>query len=157
MKNIRKTKNGLFICEECNKAFKSKTGLTNHIKHNLNFKDYYDKWHKSPGEEFCKICKKPVEFRIGFKYLYNNTCSKKCSIIYTRQQTVKSQIEKYGGPIGFGTEYFKKKTIETCKEKYGVTNIFQTPENNKKRKIGVQKYHKDPIKSKRAKEKYRQN
>jgi len=62
MKEFRKNKNGLFICEECNKICKDKTVLSIHnIKiHNLTPKQYFDKWIKDKGDDICVICGKKL-------------------------------------------------------------------------------------------------
>ena len=94
MKEFRKTDDGLFICEECNKIFHKKDKLAYHInkKHN-DLKTYYDKWLKEEDEGLCKICKKQTEFT-GFKYYYNNCCSKECSKQYKISQTVLSNKKR---------------------------------------------------------------
>jgi len=63
MKEFRKTKEGLFICEECGREFVRICGLSKHIntKHN-GTREYYDKWLKNKDDGKCKICNNEAEF-----------------------------------------------------------------------------------------------
>ena len=75
MKQFRKNKKGLFICEECGGVCIKKEGLSKHISNNHSTKkEYYDKWLKEDGEGMCKICNKetinlPIPICPSLKYI----------------------------------------------------------------------------------------
>ena len=118
MKDFRKTKNGHFICEECNKTYIKKENLSRHIslEHGTK-KIYYDKWIKENDEGCCKICKKETEFT-GFKHFYRNCCSKECSEIYTQKCSKESIHEKYGVDNVYQSKEMQHKIKLSKKEKY---------------------------------------
>jgi len=174
MKEFRKTDDGLFICEECNTLFHKKDKLAYHInkKHN-DLKTYYDKWLKEEGEGLCKICKKQTEFT-GFKYYYNNCCSKECSKQYKISQTVLSNIKHFGVKYASQRKDVNEKQRNTWKNKskeerheirkkientwmnnYGVTNNMVLDfVKNKFKETSITKYGVDnPSKNKEIKEK----
>ena len=62
MKEFKKTENGLFVCEECEKLCKNCLELSKHIKRYHNYQNYYDKWLKTEGEGICKICGEKTTF-----------------------------------------------------------------------------------------------
>ena len=142
MKEFRKTKKGLFICEECNREFKNFKGLQIHIRHSHNkkYRQYFDKWIKEYNDGKCKICNNNTEFLV-FSIGYKNCCSKKCTNIYNREKSVGGQIKKHGCEIGFGTSYFMEKTEETVKKKYSVNNISQLVKIKKKKEETCLKNH----------------
>jgi hypothetical protein len=116
MKDFKKDKNGLFICEECNQIFHKKDKLSYHIniKHNGQ-KEYFDKYLKE-NEGLCKICNKPTFFT-GFKYYYDNCCSKECKNIYRKLQTQKSVIKIYGVDVASKNDKIKNKIKESWSTK----------------------------------------
>lgn len=67
------------ICELCKKEFKLKS-LAAHVKrtHNMDNKEYYDKYLKKPEEGTCKICGKPTSFR-SFTDGYKTYCCTACA------------------------------------------------------------------------------
>lgn len=117
MKNLNRfnqTKDGYFICKECNKICKTSSGLSTHVnkKHNLTFKEYFDRWIKYENEDVCKICGNKTKF--SRQHWYLNTCSHKC-----RNELIKIvNIEK--------SDANQKKRKITCIKKYGVSNPFQS-------------------------------
>jgi len=152
MKKFKKTKGGLFICEECGKTFKTYVWLSRHVKKIHNLKNYYNKWLKSEGEEYCIICKRETKF-ISF-YGYERTCSNKC-ILKLRQQTC---LEKYGVTNVFKANEIKNKIKNTNLRKYGVSNYLNSEEGKKKKKkTWIKNYGVDnPQKSKKIREKTKQ-
>jgi hypothetical protein len=129
MKEFRKNEQGLFICEECERTFIKKDGLSKHINLIHSIKEYYDKWLKKDGEKFCKICGKETKFT-GFKRGYKNSCSKHC-ISEIRKQTC---LKKYGVEHSWQSEILKEKSKETKIQKYGDEN-FVNVEKVKKTKL----------------------
>jgi hypothetical protein len=121
MKEFRKTKDGLFICEECQRTLKNKTQLSQHIrlKHD-NVKIYFDKWLKTVNEEFCKNCGKASKFYNlqGYKIF----CCKKCADKLKYEKTKLSNFKKYGVDNPFQLEVCKEKMKKTKKERYGDEN-----------------------------------
>jgi len=146
MKEFRKTKEGLFICEECERTFVYIRGLSKHIRINHNgTKEYHNRWIKEKYEGFCKLCKNETAF-INISYGYQKCCSKKCRNIYSSKQTKLGVLKKYGVENVFQSKEIKDKIKKTCLEKYGVENISQSEEIKKKKentclkKYGVE-YH----------------
>jgi len=119
MKKFRKTEIGFFICEECKRTFTRKCELSVHIKktHNMQ-KEYYDKWLKEDREGLCKICGKETKLT-GFKYGYNNCCSRECIIIYKQKQLENAVFKKYGVTHIMQLNMFKEKAKQTNLEKFG--------------------------------------
>lgn len=71
--------NNIFICQLCGKEYKALFPVGRHLKekHNINLKEYYDKFIKKPEEGKCLNCGKPTYFyrlntrifKVLFKYL----------------------------------------------------------------------------------------
>ena len=157
MKEFRKTEDGLFICEECHNLFKTRTGLTRHLKilHNGQ-KEYYDKWLKEGNEGICQ-CGTLTKFT-GFKRYYKKACCDRCAKIQgnitqrikygncggalekNKEHVKKTNLERYGVENTFQREDIKEKCKQTKKERYGNEN-FVNPEKNKQtclKKYGVE-------------------
>jgi hypothetical protein len=118
MEKFRKNQKGLFICEECEKLYIKKDGLSKHINiAHSSVKNYYDKWLKEENENKCKICNNQTEF-ISLRG-YKNTCSKKCGDIYTWEKVKESNMKKYGVEHQLDRKEIRKKSRITMKEKYG--------------------------------------
>lgn len=137
MKEFRKTKDGLFICEECGKICKNKQGLGTHIHYNHTNKEYYDKWLKENHEGICKICGKETKF-IGIKaHGYSNYCSKKC----ISHQTKENNIKKYGVKCTLNTPTSIKKKKATWTKNYGVDNPSKSAKIKKqKEQVSLKKF-----------------
>jgi hypothetical protein len=154
MKEFKKTKDGLFICEECGKiCTKNKLSLSMHIKyHNIDIKMYYDKWVKEINEGICKICGKETEL-IKTDIGYKNCCSKKCSNEYTYNKIKNSNLNKYGVENQYQRKDIKEKSKQTKKEKYGNENYVnreKTNETNLKKYGNISPLHgKEQIKMKK--------
>jgi len=152
MKQFRKTKDDLFICEECGKTFKTHTWLSRHVKNKHNLKIYYDKWLKEELEGNCIICGENTKF-ISF-YGYKNTCSDKC-ILELRK---KSCLEKFGVDNVFKCNNIKEKIKNTNLLKYGHENYLNSKEGIKKKKetwiknYGVDNPRKSSVIDKKIKE-----
>jgi hypothetical protein len=133
MKMFEKNKDNLFICKECNKLFKSKTGLCSHIKQiHKDIKKYFDTWLNEKDNE-CIICKSETKF-ISIGYGYNKCCSTKCSNNYRNVNKRKSTLKKYGVESIFLDKKMKDKIKKTFNKKYNVDNAFQSSFFLKKRK-----------------------
>lgn len=147
MKEFKKNKQQHFICEECNRTFVKKDGLSKHVRlvHHGQ-KIYYDKWLKENNEGYCKICGNETIF-VGFKNGYKKCCCKKCSINYTHKQIIKANLKLYGVENVFQSEKIKQKIKQTCIKKYGVEyslqnlKIRQKGNQTKKEKYGNENYH----------------
>ena len=50
MKEFNRSKEGFFICEECNSSHKNKVELSKHINKFHDRKTYYDKWIKEEND-----------------------------------------------------------------------------------------------------------
>ena len=83
------------ICQICGKICKNK--LYNHVVriHNIQIKDYYDKYIKLDTEGICPICNKETKF---IRNHYNICCSQSCSAKYrnniNNHNFLVSQFEK---------------------------------------------------------------
>lgn len=130
-------------CQECGYQAKSFKGLSTHIQHHHNKKDYYDKYMKKEGEGECKVCKKPTNFTILGRG-YEKFCCKECERIdystrMTESNPMKTEsaqqnqrntnLERYGVEHNWQIPKVKveskKKFRKTCKERYGVENPLQ--------------------------------
>jgi len=146
MKDFRKNKQGLYICEECGKIYKCIQSLSTHISklHN-NQKYYYDKWIKESSDSICKICRKETEFTNRLNLGYKNCCSKECGNKYTYQQIEKAKfkyhlnkyynnhkkskqtcLKNYGVEYPIQSKKIIKKIKSTNNKKYGCDNVFQS-------------------------------
>ena len=101
-------------CAICGKV----CDIKNHIKeHNIQSKDYYDKYIKLPNEGICKTCGKLTTYRgliSGYPQLY---CSNKCKAQNPIEKakhsaTMKNKTKKE-------KEEIRKKQIETWKKTMG--------------------------------------
>jgi len=130
MKEFRKTKEGLFICEECKQAFIRKENLTKHIniKH-INKKEYFDKWIKEKGDGICKTCGKETFLN---RSKYREFCNTKCMGENRELNLIKkkTKLKKYGIENFVNIE----KTKQTCLERYGDEN-YNNSKQNKKTKL----------------------
>ena len=70
------------ICKICKKEIKSNQALSKHIKnkHDINQKQYYDKFYKKSDEGFCNTCGKITPF-LGLSKGYQKHCCSKCAQI----------------------------------------------------------------------------
>ena len=108
-------------------------GLAYHVrtKHDLNSKDYYDKYLKQENEGKCLECGKQTSFR-GIKYGYSKFCCSKCTLRNNevREKQLLTQRKLYGEHL----ELIQKKTQETNLKKYGKRHILQVEEFREKGK-----------------------
>jgi hypothetical protein len=143
MREFRKTKDGLFICEECGSLCVSKSSLSAHVKiHNVHKKIYYDKWLKENDEGLCKICKNKTEF-VGFARSngYKPYCSKECINKGRYMQTCIGNKKLYGVENSFQREDVKQYIKEICLKKYGVEYTQQSLDTkNKIKQTCIKKY-----------------
>jgi len=137
MKKFRKTEDGLFICEECNKTFVKKFSLSNHLFYshkNISKKEYFDKWLKDENDGKCIICGNETKFisLVGYK----TCCSAQCGYDYNHIQIDKAVLEKYGVSNISKIPEIKIKKEKTCLKNHGVKAGFADVE---KRKITINK------------------
>jgi hypothetical protein len=178
VKQFRKNKENLFVCEECGNLCKDKTVLSIHNSkiHKLNPKEYFDKWIKEENEGKCKICNKETDF-IGRGQGYKNCCCKQHGYDWNHIQINKIIKEKYGITNIFQSKKIKIKIKKTKKEAYGneyyfnpekikQTNLIKygveystQSKNNKEKSIKtfIEKYGvENPYQSEKIKEKIHQ-
>lgn len=96
-------------------------------KHNLEYKEYYDKYIKKEDEGKCVICGKPTKF---FNK-YGETCSKRCTMLHrygvtsafaldsTKEKIRKTNLERYGVENPLKSKEIRSKLNKTCLERYG--------------------------------------
>jgi hypothetical protein len=80
MKEFKKSKEGLFICEECGQLFTCRENLSKHVKHHMSLDNYLDKWIKEPGDGICQECGAKIPIR-----------QKYCSLICKRIGAAKTK------------------------------------------------------------------
>jgi len=132
-------------CKICNKEVNSYRALGIHIKksHNINSKDYYDKYLKKEEKEgFCIVCEKPTKF-LSLMRGYSTHCSISCGVKdpEAQKKCKESCIKKYGKEHASQSEEVKEKMRKTCLDKFGVESNLQLPEvREKSQKILIEKY-----------------
>ena len=117
-------------CGICEKDFRNKTCLSNHIKvHSISKKEYYDNYLKTKEEGFCKTCGEETTLESISKG-YHDYCSKECissnpEIILRRLAS--TNMESFRKKISDTklSEEYKKKLIESMQLKYGVDHVSQ--------------------------------
>lgn len=160
MKELRKNKDNLLVCEECQRIFPVKSSLCQHISKYHNTQRYYDKWILNNKEDRCQECgNKNIFISIGKGY--KNGCSRSHIVKINHDKIQKSIMEKYGvrsalcingnrkrGMLKkYGVEYpgqskiIKNKMKQTNLERYGVENPFQSEIFKKKiKQTNLKKY-----------------
>lgn len=84
-----------YKCCVCNEIFDNKRKFAKHrlFKHDLNLKDYYDKFLKKEKDGICVICNNHTKFDKSTNS-YKKTCSHKCGGIYFRKK-LKNDKQKF--------------------------------------------------------------
>ena len=161
MKEFRKTEDGLFICEECNKTFVRVCGLSLHIKKKYSHKEYYDKWLKEDNEGICKICGKETKY-VGrwHKHIgYANCCSNECTKKYRRNKINITSLIKYGFASSLQNKKIREKIKQTFINNYGVDHNWKNKTIHEKclnnaKKTCIKKYNvENPMQNKNIFEK----
>jgi hypothetical protein len=132
----------MYKCLECSREFVKPEGLSKHI--NLNHgscEEYYKKWLKENNEGNCKICGNTTEFR-NLTHGYKNVCSsKECLNKFKYIKLKEGMLKKYSTHASVYVEEIKNKQINTCIDKYGVSNPLSSEKiQNKIRKTNIKKY-----------------
>lgn len=102
------------ICEICKLECRSGQALAKHIhiKHNIDTKEYYDKYIKTESEGICPICNQSTPF-FGLSKGYQKHCSAKCAA------NNENNVFKNRNPKKDTSKIFKKPAYEvvdfTCK------------------------------------------
>lgn len=124
-----------YICKECGEIFEIAENLSKHIKHhNINNKQYYDKWCKHKNEGIC-LCGNSTKF-IGITKGYRKYCSiicknKQARKIYSLNCKYKKEIikenlkfeclecqEKFKTKLALSKHIHKKHNIKIYYDKY---------------------------------------
>ena len=119
------------LCKICNRECKNPISLSKHIRiHNISSEEYYRQFFAYNDK--CKICNKPTRF-VSISIGYKDTCSNKCSAIYTKDKRIQTCLQKYGvdNPTKskevrqkisntVKSEECQNKIKATCRLKYGV-------------------------------------
>lgn len=104
------------ICKVCNKEFKSKMALSQHLKtHSLSSKEYYDKYLSTFGDGYCVICGNATR-SLGLNG-YKKTCSPKCASLIGAETRKTTLLEKYGVENISQVPEIKQKISNTVKSK----------------------------------------
>ena len=124
------------ICEICGKEFVGMAHINK--KHNINVKEYYDRYIKQQNEGICHVCGKPTAF-IGLKLGYAKHCSTKCAQkdpVVREKASInyrKTMLDRYGVENPQQVQSIKDKTKQTCLERYGAE--YAIGSDNVKQKI----------------------
>jgi len=124
-----------FNCKICDKKLKSNKSRSQHLikKHNIQPKDYYDKYLKTEGEGICKTCEKEITWKAGKGYFdyCSSTCAMKDPLIYQKVNNKESKLKKHktlkNKPQSI-IDLETQKRIKTNLERYGVSHQMQRPE-----------------------------
>ena len=112
-------------CELCDFSTTSYRGLTGHIvqKHNIQGKDYYDKYLKKYKEGICPTCNKPTRY-ISMSKGYLKHCSTKCSSLdkVVQEKLENTSKNKYGTKRPMQSKDIQDKLKQSYLKKYGVDN-----------------------------------
>lgn len=86
-----------YICKICNREFKTARALSYHVHfaHNINSKEYYDKFLKIETDGICAYCGKQTPF-LGLADGYQKYCCAKCGGIGSSKQGKETMLKKYG-------------------------------------------------------------
>lgn len=131
----------LLKCNICGKEVNFEYGsFSKHLKlHDIDQKEYYDKYIKKDKEGFCRNCGKPTKF-LGLLSGYRDCCSRACTNILKygvdnpwkskeiRTKIAKTKLDKYGD----STFTNREKAKETCRKNFGVDYSFQSEEVKEK-------------------------
>jgi hypothetical protein len=155
MKEFRKTKNGLFVCEECGQTFIRKNGLVIHLNKQHKNVDYFNKWLKDNLDGFCKVCNKSTQKHNRLLSGYKNCCSKECDLKYYQLKKEQKFLKKYGVTNYFLVKDFKEKREKTWLENYGVNHIFKNKVIKEKINLKIKEKYgtENPFESEEIKEK----
>lgn len=155
MKKYKKNKDNFFICEECKKTFKNKTGLGTHIGMVHGAELYYKKYLYDDGDNICKVCENKTKFIGKITKGYFNTCCKKCHYILREEHTKKNLLRLYNVTNVSQLFEVKKKKEKTYLKHYGVNHNFKSNEikNNIKKTILIKYGVEHPKQSKELQEK----
>ena len=108
-------------CKICGHICKNIRSISGHIKkHNLNIKEYYDLYCKKYSEGICLKCGSPTKFT-GLYEKYRDYCSVKCAqnSETTRDKSKQTCLDKYGSENAFQSEEIKTKYKQTCLKNHG--------------------------------------
>lgn len=132
-------------CIICGEVFLNTRNLVHHLKkHNINEKEYYDKYLNNKHSNTCDICGKKHNRFINLEIGYNSACSKECGKKLNLLHRKLTLLKKYGVDNVSKLDEIKKiksdkmlnksilerkeirnKTEKTNLIKYGYTNTFQ--------------------------------
>ena len=141
-------------CLICNKEFKSRMSIMNHIirTHHYTGVQYYDEFYKKDSDGICENCGKPTKF-LNIEDGYAKCCSIKCAM----PGRAKRNLEKYGYTDNFHnpdinklshSKEEEKKKKNTMLERYGSESYTSTSDFKQKSKEYMTE-HKDEISEKR--------
>lgn len=106
----------MIICKICNEEIKNYISLGLHLKnkHNTTSKEYYDIYEKHVGEGICPECGKETTFQ-GIRLGYLKFCCPTCAQLNkdTRTKYKNTCLEKFGVENAFQSEQSKQKIKET--------------------------------------------
>lgn len=109
-------------CLICGRNLGTQYLLGAHIKnvHKITFKEYYDRYIKSPNEGTCSVCGKKTHYRdrtLASGKRYSKYCSPVCasSSNETKQKRKMTSLRRYGVSNPVNTTKVKQKISETVK------------------------------------------
>lgn len=153
-------KNGQYIEQRCTEQYLKKNGwytpLISYYKDsNSCFETIYRIVNDLDIRPVCKYCGKPLAFNYGFSTFCSRSCSNKDEdvkrknsdsvrisqannyklnkeTINEKRRLTNLQKHNVDSPTLFSSEQYQKKALETIKNKYGVSNVFQIEKNRYK-------------------------
>ena len=116
-------------CLICNKEIGNK-GFSTHVKqHNMSSKKYYDTYLKKEQDGYCIVCGKPTKYK-GIVIGYAKHCSNYCSQIDPMTIDKKKQtcLQKFGAENPYQSEEVKQKIKQTNQQHYREDSYLKTKE-----------------------------
>lgn len=158
-------------CEICGREL-AVNAFTRHLRkeHDLDQKEYYNKYLKKDGEGICKNCGKPTKF-IKFTQGYRDCCCTSCTNLIkygcksnisrpeVRAKAQQTNLERHGAKTPFESKKIQDGIKETILDRYGSITPFGNKDIQEKvHQTNIERFGvKTPFESNEIQEKIKKN